>query len=59
MTYKPRNGTELVSGFWETRARALHHLAENALRRGLPLIAADLQDRGLQIQIAVQAERRT
>lgn len=48
---------ELVQQYWEGRARALLWQAECAMNRGLPHLAAELQERGLQILIRVQAER--
>lgn len=47
---------DLVAQYWEQRARALLWQAECAMKRGLPLLAAELQERGLQILIRVQAE---
>jgi len=47
----------LVQAFWEGRARALMWPAGCAMRRGLPLLAADLHERGLEILLRLQAER--
>ncbi len=43
--------------YWEQRARRLLWQAEVAMERGLPHLAMDLQEIGMQILIRVQAER--
>ena len=47
----------MVLRFWEERAHALLWQADLAMNRGLPLLAAELQEKGLQILLRVQAER--
>lgn len=49
--------SDLVQQYWEQRAHRLFWQAEIAMERGLPHLAMDLQELGMQILIRVESER--